>query len=495
MGRIPRQEATIVFNTSPLHSTSSSNATFLAAEDSDNGFKLEYAGSNTDITDVATCTDTDTDSEPDSDSDGSYIDISSNAERPEDWTTKTYSTLKSLVAAAKGGVSKPVVQFIKKHLKGTKLIFVVGQTGTGKSSLLKELTGQDINIGKSHKSGTEEYEVCPAVIDGEQYLFVDTAGFGAGDRKDFDNFFDVVTCLDALAPFVTIAGLIFVYGGTQERMYAHDLTTTQWVKCFCGPEFYQYITIVTTKWDMLQQEAFTEAWERFDGVVKDPVVADILSPAPAGTKRYHPGSVYHHGVVMDDANLGTPLRCLPKTTCANERTKRARAMIMNRYSTRPEVKPQILRQMAAGVLWYETEAAKLLRNSHLAIKLTIVDHFLRVTVIPDKKPAELTTKPKSRRTASTLPPAPAFLALPPPDPTPVTEKPAKPSAKPKVRKTTSTLPSVPLVLTLPPAARSEDPWTEKPKRSWYSRIWDWLEKAKELAFFFRRQKRAASNTD
>lgn len=114
-GEDPRQEATIVFNTSPLHSTSSSNATFLTAEDSDNGFKLEYAGSNTDITDVATCTDTDTDSEPDSDSDGSYIDISSNAERPEDWTTKTYSTLKSLVAAAKGGVSKPVVQFIKKQ--------------------------------------------------------------------------------------------------------------------------------------------------------------------------------------------------------------------------------------------------------------------------------------------------------------------------------------------------------------------------------------------
>jgi ABC-type phosphate/phosphonate transport system ATPase subunit len=30
---------------------------------------------------------------------------------------------------------------------------VVGQTGTGKSSLLRDITGQDITIGETHKSG------------------------------------------------------------------------------------------------------------------------------------------------------------------------------------------------------------------------------------------------------------------------------------------------------------------------------------------------------
>ena len=338
--------------------------------------------------------------------------------------------------------------------------------------------------------GTEEYEVCPAIIDGEQYLFVDTAGFGASDINDRENFHDVMTCLDALGPFVTIAGLLFVYGGTQDRMYAHDLTTTQWVKCFCGPEFYKYITIVTTKWDSLREESFREAWERFDGVVNDPIIAEILHPTLIGTKRYDPGSVYHHGVVMDDANPGVPLGCLARDTDAYQRTKDVRAMIMKRYSTNPRVKLQIVQEMADGVLWYETEAARVLQNSNLTIKLNMVDDLLRVTVIPDKEPAELITEPKVRKTASTLPPVPTLLASPPP----YTEKPAELTTKPKVRTTASTLPPVHVPLTPPSPVRSRDPWSSKPQRSWYSRLWDWLEKAKEVAVFFQQyQGRTGAN--
>lgn len=284
-------------------------------------------------------------------------------------------------------------------------------------------------------------------------MFIDTAGFGASDIGDVENFHDIVSCLDALAPFVTIAGLLFVYGGTQDRMYSHDLATTQWVKCFCGPKFYRHITIVTTKWDSLQEDDFREAWVRFTGVINDPTITDILNPG----KRYHGGSVYHHGVIMDDANPGAPLRCLPKKTCTDERVKYARAMIRERYSANPDVKLQVVREMAAGVLWHQTESARVLQNSPLSIKLDVRDDFLRLTVIQHKKPADLGTKPKGRRTASALPPAP--------------------------------LPLAPLPLALPPS-----PWVEKPQRSWYSRFWDWIEKAKELAaFFHEQQKKAAEN--
>lgn len=147
----------------------------------------------------------------------------------------------------------------------------------------------------------------------------------------------------------------------------------------------------------------------------------------------------------------------PKKTCTDERVKYARAMIRERYSANPDVKLQVVREMAAGVLWHQTESARVLQNSPLSIKLDVRDDFLRLTVIQHKKPADPSTKPKGRRTASALPPAP--------------------------------LPLAPLPLALPPS-----PWVEKPQRSWYSRFWDWIEKAKELAaFFHEQQKKAAEN--
>jgi Cdc6-like AAA superfamily ATPase len=136
-------------------------------------------------------TDTDTDSEatpgdeqqlPTGKTAAETLSIPPDGERPSGWTTGLYSQLKQLVRDAKGAASKPVVRFIKKQsvpliyspvlcslpwflrygyridtfrsLRGTKLILVVGQTGTGKSSLIRELTGQDVVVGHTHESGS-----------------------------------------------------------------------------------------------------------------------------------------------------------------------------------------------------------------------------------------------------------------------------------------------------------------------------------------------------
>lgn len=112
------QEATIASNVRPLHSSSSTHVTFPDIKDSDSGFELESYGSNTENTDVAT--DADADGETDIDSDDAddsdfSVDIPSDGDRPEDWITGAYSTLKSLVTGAKGAASKRVVRFIKKQ--------------------------------------------------------------------------------------------------------------------------------------------------------------------------------------------------------------------------------------------------------------------------------------------------------------------------------------------------------------------------------------------
>ncbi|KAG7294460.1 hypothetical protein NEMBOFW57_004533 [Staphylotrichum longicolle] len=347
-------------------------------------------------TDVGVDTDTDMESDSDSnlhatsnDKNGATIDIPSDGERPGSWRMGLYSNLKQLVREAKGAASKPVVRFIRKYLRGTKLILVVGQTGTGKSTLLRELTGLDLAVGHTHNSGTKAYEVCPAVIDGEQYLFVDTAGFGAADLKDMDSFYDTMSCLDALGPFTTFAGILFVYGGTQPRMTGSDLTAIRWAKCFCGPEFYKHITIVSSRWDAFKPDEFNKRWNTFLGLINgDPNVVDMLNPAghSAMKERYHGGAVYNHGLITGSSSTGVmSTECLTVDHHAAERASYARAMIKERYSTPPKVKPQVVRELEQGILWYNTEAAKVLKYAHRTLSFSIRNDFLTVTIVKDEE--------------------------------------------------------------------------------------------------------------
>ncbi|KAL4745056.1 hypothetical protein BDW72DRAFT_198999 [Aspergillus terricola var. indicus] len=65
------------------------------------------------------------------------------------WPFKKFS---ELAKSAKGKVTAGMLQFIQKHLKGTRLIFVVGLSGSGKTTLLGEITNQDLKKGHSARS-------------------------------------------------------------------------------------------------------------------------------------------------------------------------------------------------------------------------------------------------------------------------------------------------------------------------------------------------------
>ena len=302
-------------------------------------------------------------------------------------------------------------------------------------------------------TGTLEYRVCPAVLDGEQYLFVDTVGFGISTADDMTSLFGIMSCMDALAPFVHIAGVLFFYGGNDMRLKGQDLTTFHWPKAFCGPEFYKNITIVTSQWDMLQDPDLKVRLECFAHLCKDPVVADILNPPPANGQRYHAGEAYYHGVVVDKTNPGIPLRRLPKNTSSDERASLVRAMIKRRYGkgdgngNSAQVKLQVLREMEQGIPWHETQAAQVLQHGHRRLELKIdMDGYVRATVVKDEEPRDLgasTPSAKTRKTASRLAPAPAQL-----------------------------------LLTYSPTPQP------KQQRSWYESLMGWLEMAKDLAAFF-----------
>ncbi|CAH0042561.1 unnamed protein product [Clonostachys rhizophaga] len=250
-----------------------------------------------------------------------------------------------------------------ESLAGTKLIFVVGKTGTGKTTILAELTGlEGLNPGETIDAGTKEYSVCPAIIDDEQYLFIDTAGFGDPKRNDLDIFRDTITCLMSFGPFVQVVGVLFVIGRPGTRLEQQDVKTLRWVQCFCGPAFLRNVTFVTGFWDSYSKSAFKQAYKRMQSLLEDEIVKQALEPSDSN-RRYHGVHIYHHGVtggvLTPDAFPGLDL-----IENAEERKEELRNLIRRRYSElrfKP-AKLQFKQEVEDRTPFLLTEAAKVLRS-------------------------------------------------------------------------------------------------------------------------------------
>ncbi|KAM0547234.1 hypothetical protein ACHAPJ_010496 [Fusarium lateritium] len=287
---------------------------------------------------------------------------------PPRWTW-AFTQLRKLVTEAKGAATDEVVKFVMKHLSGTKLIFVVGKTGTGKTTILSELTGlAELEAGKTLKAGTKEYHVCPAIIDDEQYLFIDTAGFGDPYCDDVEIFRNTVSCLMAFGPFVQVVGVLFVIGNPGTRLDRQDAKTLRGLQCFCGPGFYRNITFVTSFWDSYNAASFRQALARTQSLYEDEILAQVLHPSDS-YKRYHGAHIYHHGVTGGKLTSDSfPVLSI------GECTAELRNLIRLRYAQlgyKP-VKLQFMQEVENKVPFLETEAAKVLRAPAVGVTVNIV---------------------------------------------------------------------------------------------------------------------------
>ncbi|CAG7560617.1 unnamed protein product [Fusarium equiseti] len=84
--------------------------------------------------------------------------------------------------------------------------------------------------GKILKSGTKRYSVHCGLVDDEQYLFIDTAGFGDPDRNDIDTFEESVSWLIALGSFIGVVGVLYVINSPGTRLDQQDAKTLRWLK-------------------------------------------------------------------------------------------------------------------------------------------------------------------------------------------------------------------------------------------------------------------------
>ncbi|KAK4208274.1 hypothetical protein QBC37DRAFT_405420 [Rhypophila decipiens] len=225
-------------------------------------------------------------------------------------------SLKDCIAAQYDPLTSPKLQLVASRPREPRSSLSLASSGSGnagKTTLLNELGRNLLHKVQIISSGVCEYRVCSTEIGFSPYLFIEIAGFGAVD--DMDNFENLGACLPDCrsghhSPF-TVAGILLVFSGDQHRLTRNDLTTIQWAKCVFGPDLFEKITIVTTKWDQLTDPTFKKNWESFSNLLAHPVMEELLDPTfttTACTHRQHTkvrkfdgASVYHHGLFFDKA--------------------------------------------------------------------------------------------------------------------------------------------------------------------------------------------------
>lgn len=238
-------------------------------------------------------------------------------------------------------------------------------------------------------------------MNNEHFLFIDTAGFGAADIAIQDNFSDIEACLTALGPFTTLVGVIFVYG-CPDRLFEHDLKVIQWLQCFCGPEFFGNMTVVTTKWDLFCQEGFEDHWLRMKEL------EGVLSPMLCPKGRFRPAVLYHHGLQGGEGHPDAAVafsRVLSQKRQSEERASALRAHVEERYCNTSPKPIQFLEELKDGKERHETEAWKALAHDLFASEVQIVGNRAVVVAKPvrarDDEGGQASSATPSEGTANT----------------------------------------------------------------------------------------------
>jgi hypothetical protein len=194
---------------------------------------------------------------------------------------------------------------------------------------------------------------------------------------------NIVSCLFALGSFMTIAGVLFLHSSTEDRMKAGELKTIRWLQCFCGPRFYENITIITTKWDKIHPDEIDEARERMEELAADHV-APVLDPP----QRFKGAYIYNHGIPnggKSDQDWETQLSRRKKMS---ERSAEIKRLIHDRYYQSPKIKLQIAEEIETKTPLAETEAAKALQGDTLQTKIRLSKDRAIVLGVDEPDPKE-----------------------------------------------------------------------------------------------------------
>ncbi|KAK1225068.1 hypothetical protein PQX77_012000 [Marasmius sp. AFHP31] len=149
------------------------------------------------------------------------------------------------------------------------LIAVMGATGSGKSSFIKLVTGDDtVRIGHTMESETTEVKGHQFFYkdSGRNVILFDTPGF---DDSRTDALSDTEV-LKRISKFLEaeykaqrkLNGIIYIHRINENRFSGQHIRNLRMFKNLCGTQAYQNVVVLTTHWDIEEKENVKEGRER-----------------------------------------------------------------------------------------------------------------------------------------------------------------------------------------------------------------------------------------
>ncbi|GAP92453.1 putative GTP-binding HSR1-related [Rosellinia necatrix] len=128
-------------------------------------------------------------------------------------------------------------------------IVVMGATGTGKSTFIRNCSNQDVKASRELESCTAEIQEVVFMHNSSVVHLIDTPGFDDSSRYDADVLADVADWLaETYHKNMLLNGIVYLHSINGTRMSGTDNRNLTMFKNLCGENAYQGVVLATTGW-------------------------------------------------------------------------------------------------------------------------------------------------------------------------------------------------------------------------------------------------------
>ncbi|KAK0619488.1 P-loop containing nucleoside triphosphate hydrolase protein [Immersiella caudata] len=136
--------------------------------------------------------------------------------------------------------------------KEVPVVVLLGPTGSGKSTFVKNVTREHVEIGAagSAKPCTKECKTYTLSVGGDKCTIIDTPGFGDSPPDNIRALTEIARTLQSIRPH-ELTGAVYFHRITDGRLTGTLRMILEIFKKICGDGFFPRVAFVTTMWDIV----------------------------------------------------------------------------------------------------------------------------------------------------------------------------------------------------------------------------------------------------